>query len=319
MKRFFAFFLIYSLACVFPGGARADGSANSSEDGEYYLGAEDQLDIQVYDHADLSGPVRIDFNGMLQLPLIGEISAAGRSVTELAEYLTDRYQLLDSSIPEVIISISAYNSKSISVIGEVRSPGRYGFRTIPDIWAVILQAGGATSNADMAGVQVVRENEVHGETETLFVDLSDGIENTAQEELPFLQAKDTIIINAIGTDNIQGDKVQVLGAVRSPGMYRLSLAESVTEAIAASGGYLPNADLAKVRLTRVTNGQAISYKLDLEGYLYDARPAADFVLLPGDIITIPDKQSIFGLIVDNIIKLSPIITTVLSLSLVARN
>jgi len=318
MKRLFALLLISCLFGTAPGVAQTDASSSQSDDSDYYVGAEDLLDIQIWGHPDLSGPARVDFNGMLQLPRVGEFTAAGRSLAELTDYLTERYQLLDSSIPNVIITVTQYISKSVTVIGEVRKPGRYGFRTIPDIWAVILEAGGTTGTADLSRVQIVRESVSTGETETFSVDLSDGIESTPPEELPLLQAKDSIVIDAIGAGNATGKNIKVLGAVRTPGIYRLSIAENVTEAIAASGGYLPNADLGKVRLTRTIDGHAISYQLDLKGYLYDARPAADLVLQPDDVITIPDKESIFSHIVNNVIKLAPVITTVLSLTLVAR-
>ena len=285
----------------------------------YRVGPEDVLHVEIWGRPDLTGQVTVDFSGKIQLSLVGEIPASGRTTTGLSEYLTERYQLLDPSLSDVMVSILQYNSQSVTILGAIHNPGRYGFRTIPDIWMVILEAGGATPDVDLSRVQVVRRDPEEGVSETLTVDLSAGIEEIAPDELPALRTKDTIIVPSVIEVAIPGDQFQVLGAVRSPGAYRISAAEKVIHAIALSGGALPNADLRKVRLTRPTDNGAISYQLDLRGYLYHARPMADLQLKPGDTVTIPSRRTTLSYIIDGILRIVPVITAVYTLQRITRD
>ncbi len=292
---------------------RAQPPSGTSGGGDYRLGPEDVIQVQVWGRTDLSGPAALDLSGKIQLFLVGEVDAEGRTPGELGRYLTERYQLLDRSIPEVLVSVTGYNSRSVTVLGEVRNPGRYGFEVIPDLWAVILAGGGATAAADLGAVQVVRKEPGEGEPRTVTVDLSRGIEATAAGTLPALQPKDTIIVPSVSQAPVSGDKVQVLGAVRNPGAYRLSAATSVIGAISASGGTLPDADLRKVHLARPATGKAIAYELDLEGYLYEAQPASDLGLMPGDIVTVPSRKTGLAAAMDTVLRMVPLVSVTVGL------
>jgi polysaccharide export outer membrane protein len=318
MKRLAAVLLALGLILVAAGLARAQTTTGEGEEAEYRLGPEDVVQIQVWNRADLTGPVVVDFAGKLQLPLVGEVDAQGRTLEELSPLLTERYRLMDPSITEVMVGVAQYNSRSVTVVGEVHNPGRFGFRSIPDLWSVILNAGGATPDADLGRVQIVRGGAGEGGLNTVPVDLSRGVEKTPKEGLPALEPKDTILIPSLIGNVVTGDKFQVLGAVRMPGTYRLSAAASVLEAISVSGGGLPNADLSHVRLTRAAARGALSYTLDVQGYLDAARPAADIELKPGDTVTVPAKRSLLDTVMNGMARLVPVLSVAVSLTLASR-
>jgi polysaccharide export outer membrane protein len=289
-------------------------------EGEYRLGPEDAVQVRVWGRADLTGEFALDATGRIQLPMVGEVDAGGRTVADVAAYVTKRYQLLDPSIPEVLVSVSKYNSRSVSVVGEVRNPGRLGFETVPDLWSVLLAAGGTTREADLSRVQIVRKEPGAGEPQAVTVDLSRGIEGTPRESLPELRSKDTIIVPVLpaNTNVAAGDKVHVLGAVHAPGTYRLDAAGRVIDALAASGGPLPGADLRRVSLTRPTDHGAVSYELNLQDYLTRAKPVVDLPLEPGDIITVPSRRSTLASIVDGIAGMAPFLSVALGLGYALR-
>jgi polysaccharide biosynthesis/export protein len=318
MKGLLALLLVLGLAFAVTGLASAQNATGEMEEAAYRLGPEDVLQIQVWNRPDLTGSFVVGFAGKLQLPLVGEVDAQGRTLEELASLLTERYQLLDPSIAEVMVGVAQYNSRSVTVVGEVHTPGRYGFRSIPDLWSVILNAGGSTPDADLGRVQVIRGEPGESGLNTVTVDLSRGVERTPKELLPALQPKDTILIPSLVGNVVTGDKFQVLGAVRVPGTYRLSAAASVLEAISVSGGGLPNADLSRVRLTRATERGAISYKLNLQGYLDAARPAADIGLKPGDTITVPSQRSILDTLMGGLARVAPLLSVAISLAYLSR-
>jgi polysaccharide biosynthesis/export protein len=318
MRRFIACLLLPGVILTLAGPAHAQADAGGVPEMQYRIGREDVLQIQVWQKPDLTGAFTVDAAGKLTLPLIGEVDAAGRTPAELRAMLIESYRLLDSSISEVIVTVTQYNSRSVTVVGEVRSPGRYGFPTIPDLWAVILDAGGATPDADLGRVQIVHDKPDENGRGTMTVDLSRGVDRADKSLLPALRAKDTILVPSLAASGVTGDKFQVLGAVRLPGTYRLSAAESVVEAISVSGGGLPGADLSRVQLTRVTPGGALAYRLDLQSYLDTGRPAADLKLEPGDTVTVPGKQSFWDSFVNGVGRFAPLLSVAVSFLLLTR-
>lgn len=299
-------------------GAHAQQPADAATGDDYRLGAEDVILIQIWGRSDLSGEFVLNHAGRIQLPMVGEVSAAERTPAELGRYLTERYQLLDTTISEVLVQVTQYNSRSITLVGEVRAPGRHPFEEVPDIWKAILAAGGATPSADLAQVQIVRKDPREGEPRVVMANLSRGVAATDPKDLPALRARDTVVVPSLAEMAVTGDKIQVLGAVRSPGTHRTGAAGTLVEAISASGGALPNADLRKVQLTRRTPGGAIAYQLDLEGYLYKAQPAVDFDLEPGDVITVPSRRTGIAAVLETTARIVPLVSLVLGITYAAR-
>ena len=241
--------------------------------------------------------------------------AEGLTSLELSADLSRRYSLIDATMTDVLVTITELRSQVVTVVGEVRAPGPIGFREIPDLWTVIHTAGGSTADADLANVQIVRRERERDEPYTFDVDLSQGPEGTPPEDLPALRAKDTVVVPTITEGVPTGDTFQVIGAVRNPGVYRLSAAETLVKAMAASGGPLSSADLRGVRLTRPRDGGAIAYRVDIRGYLYDGAPASDLPLRAGDTITIPEREGTsFGGVLRTLLQVVPLATAVTSLA-----
>jgi polysaccharide export outer membrane protein len=296
--------LLLVLSMAFPAAAQ--------DEPEYRLGAEDVVQIQVWGVPDMNAQVAIDFDGRLRLPTLGEVEAAGRTPSELGEELTQLLRILDPRVSEVVVSVTGYNSRSVTVVGEVRNPGRYGFRILPNLWDVVLAAGGSTGSADLARVEIVRKELQAGEPRIVRVDLSKVIEGADPAALPALRPKDTINVPSREADAIPtGDTFQVLGAVRTPGVYRLTTASTVVEALAAAGGPVAEANLSKVQLTRSTPQGVVAYRLDLEGHLFEGKVVGDFELRPGDTLTVPSRGITFGRALTGILPFVTVFTSLL--------
>lgn len=281
--------LVLLLAAV-PVAAQVDRDEVRGDDA-YRIGPEDVLSIQVWGKPELTGTAVVDLTGLVRLAVLGEMSVSGRTPAELSRDLTARYQLFDPSVSEVLVSVEQYLSRSLNVIGEVRNAGTFGFRELPDLWGALLRAGGPTPTAELGRVQVIREHASPGGERLLVVDLSRGVDGTPAHELPVLKPKDTILVPSSDEVATGGDVFHVLGAVRSPGPYRLSMASNVIEAISAAGGYLSEANLKKVYLTRRDGVQVQSFRLDLKEYIQDGQPIETYLLVAGDTITVPEQGS----------------------------
>ncbi len=284
-------------------------------DPNYQFGPEDVLQIEVWGRPDLGGMVSVDLQGQVLIPLVGAVRAEGRNAAELSAVLAERYQLIDPSVSEVIVAVAQYNSRSLTIHGEVRKPGRVGFREVPSLLEAIYAAGGPTAEAELALVQIVRHAPRADESHTLVVDLSRGLENLDPATLPELRAKDQIIVPSVEEIPIGGDKINVLGAVNSPGVYRMVVARNVVEALTASGGFTPDAQLDKVYLTRVTALGAVAYQLDIEHYLKSAQPLSNMELLPGDTITVMEKSSFWMSLGEFLSRLAPFVSLAVTVML----
>lgn len=289
-----------------------------AEEPPYRLGVEDVLQVRVYMRPELTGQVSVRDDGTIALPRINDVQAAGRTTDELAADITQRYRRIDPGISEVEVQVVQYNSRSITVVGEVRAPGRYPFRTIPDLWEIILGAGGATPTADLERVQIVHRDSLTQEPSITTVDLSGMLEGKIPENLPKLEPRDTVNVPTRDTEvaAVSGASFQVLGSVRNPGVYRLSAAETLTEALALSGGPLPEANLKKVHLTRSGAEGIVAFQLDLESLLYQGKPVSNFRLEDGDTVTVPSRSFGPGTVLRGLVLFLPLVTSLTSLVVV---
>ncbi len=293
-------------------------TARAQDEEPYLLGPDDAVQVQVWQRPDLTGNYQVDAQGQITLPLLGRVKAEGLSAEELGKELERRYVILDPRVSEVLVTVIRYGSKYLTVVGEVHNPGRYSFREMPNLWDALLAAGGTIQTADESDIQIVRRGPDQ-EQQTISVDLSDGIENIDLDSLPELKPGDSIIVPSADKDMVTGELIQVLGAVRTPGLYSLRAADTVVEAVAVSGGALGNADMNRVSLTRRTEGGAVVYRLDVNGYLEDGHPAADLPLLAGDTITIPARRGGLRSVLGAVFSVAPILSAVASILVLTRN
>ncbi|MFP3939145.1 MAG: polysaccharide biosynthesis/export family protein [Thermoanaerobaculia bacterium] len=139
-----------------PGQVDGRGQVRDGDSDAYSLGAGDVLEVFVWKEPDLSTTVTIRPDGRVALPLAGELRASGRTIQEIQERITSRLkEYLD--LPVVTVMVKEINSPQISVLGEVRRPGRYRVTERVTILDAIALGGGFTEFADRAAVVVIRK------------------------------------------------------------------------------------------------------------------------------------------------------------------
>ena len=134
------------------------------------LGPEDVFEVMVYLEESLSGEYRLDSNGEFTFPLVGNLNLVGSTPSQAADLLSER--LADGYLrnPQVSVTVKEFNSRKISVIGQVRKPGRYGYHEGMTLVEAIALAGGTTDSAVLRTIQVTRNQ---GETERFEVPFKD--------------------------------------------------------------------------------------------------------------------------------------------------
>src|SRR6266481_4707638 len=154
----------------------------------YTMGPEDILDVTVWNNTGLSRTVPVRPDGMISLPLLDDVQAAGLTPRQLKADLTRRLAKYIAS-PEVSVVVREIHSLKVAVIGEVRRPGRYDMKSRTSILEAIALAGGFNDFARRSKMVIVR---VEGSTVTRIPCDYDKVIASGQPDTFFLRPGETI-------------------------------------------------------------------------------------------------------------------------------
>lgn len=122
---------------------------------DYILGPEDVLEITIWRNVDLSKTVTVRPDGRISLPLIGDVSAVGKTTVQLAEDISSKLKEYKEN-PQVSILVKEVNSYAIYVLGEVGKPGKYPLKSKTTLLQGITIASGFTPTAARNKIVVFR-------------------------------------------------------------------------------------------------------------------------------------------------------------------
>ena len=122
---------------------------------DYIIGPEDVLEITVWKNADLSKQVQVRPDGRISLPLVGDVSAVGRTASQLTGDIATRLGSYMEN-PTVSIVVKEVNSYAIYVLGEVNKPGKYPLKSKTTLLQAITVAHGFTPVAARNKIVVFR-------------------------------------------------------------------------------------------------------------------------------------------------------------------
>jgi len=130
-------------------------STNPVVPDNYVLGPGDQIEINVFGESDLTRTVTIKPDGIIALPLINQVRAAGKTAAQLEAELTRRFSKYLKA-PSISVLVRQFRMNPIYVMGEVSKPGRYDMTYEMTFLDALTLAGGATDKANLDGAQLVR-------------------------------------------------------------------------------------------------------------------------------------------------------------------
>ncbi|MBI1867900.1 MAG: polysaccharide export protein [Methylocystis sp.] len=157
----------------------------------YKIGPQDVLDITVFKAPDLSKTVQVAESGTINLPLVGEIGAAGRNATEIEHDLAAKLGAKYLKSPQVSVFVKEYNSQRITVEGAVKKPGVYTIRGHDTLLQSIAKADGV--DRDYASNSAVIFRAIDGGRSATRFDIND-IRNGKSED-PQVLAGDVIVVD----------------------------------------------------------------------------------------------------------------------------
>lgn len=157
----------------------------------YIIGAEDVVSIYVWKEPDMSKMVPVRPDGMISLPLIGEVKAAGYTPVQLQGVLADAMKKYVSD-PQVTVVVEKISSLSFNIVGEIGRPGYYPLTRRMTVLDAVAMAGGFKDFAKVKKVYVLRT--VNGKEERLPFNYKEVIKGQNEQQNIELQPRDTIVV-----------------------------------------------------------------------------------------------------------------------------
>lgn len=153
----------------------------------FRLGREDVVEVSVYRDPDLSRTVPVRPDGMISLPIVGDIEAAGRTPEEVRAEIVEKLRDYVKDPTVVTFIVREVNSARFYVVGEVGRPGAYPLRGEVTVLQALALAGGLGEFSARRHVMLVRQ-----ETgDRLKLSLS---EVWSGKGGPLLRAGDTLVV-----------------------------------------------------------------------------------------------------------------------------
>ncbi len=159
----------------------------------FTIGPEDVLGVLVWREPDLSGDVTVRPDGMITLPLLRDLKAAGLTAPELADLiqkeLAEREFVADASVTVVVRQM---NSRKAYITGEVAKPGAYPLTSTMTVMQLIAVAGGLNEFADGSKISIMRLEA--GRTRALRFDYKNVANGTKVAQNIVLKPGDTVVV-----------------------------------------------------------------------------------------------------------------------------
>ena len=188
---FSAIILIFGTVLINPASAQNPIGAGEIPGGEYEIGPEDLLEIHVWKEKDLQREVLVRPDGWLTFPLVGNLSAKGKTAQQLQEEIATRLRKYIPD-PNVSVSVKKVAGYKIFIIGRVNKPGEFVVGRFIDVIQALTLAGGLTPFADDDNIRILRKED--GKETVIMFDYADVKKGRNLEQNIMLKSGDVIIV-----------------------------------------------------------------------------------------------------------------------------
>jgi len=278
-----------------PPAASNSAPANT---GNYVLGPGDQLSLAVENLSDdfANRNFRIDLGGDINLPLAGRLHAAGRT---LSEFETEIQQHLVRYVkePQVVVTITEFGSKPVSVLGAVNNAGVKQIVGRGTLFEVLSIAGGLRPDAGSA-IKITRnldqgpiplpdaKTDPSGRFSVASVEVKAVLNATDPAQNIVILPGDVISVS-------KADVIYAVGSVARPGGFPLNQEASLSalQVLSLAGGLTVTAALDKAQILRSVPGSSEHTEIAVNLKRIMAGKAPDLPLQPNDILFVPNSAA----------------------------
>lgn len=222
-------------------GARGLAQPATAPAQDYVLGPGDVVEVAVLGEGELSRTAAVRPDGKINLPLIGDVMAAGVTPAQLAERITTLLRLYLRN-PQVSVTVTQFRVERsfVYLVGQVARPGPVEIQRGWTVMEVMAVSGGVTQRAALRRAQIIRRST----GQTIPVDLERLLLRADRSADVPVEPGDIIMVPSLQY------RVLVLGAVRAPGAYDLDDGARVLDALALASGPDPRSAIRSIGVVR---------------------------------------------------------------------
>jgi len=163
----------------------------ATTDGEYKIGAQDVVQIDVWKEPEITRTIPVRPDGKISLPLLNDVQAAGLTAMELSGRIREGLTKFLTN-PQVTVTVTAINSRRVYLTGEVARTGALPLLPNMTVLQALSSAGGFTPFARMGDIYILRiEN---GKQTKYPFHYKDVVKGKRPEENILLQPNDVIVV-----------------------------------------------------------------------------------------------------------------------------
>jgi len=221
---------------------------------DYVVGPGDELDVQLYGSRNDNLQLLVGRDGRVSFPELGPISVGGQTFKSVKAALESRVERQMIGV-HANVTMGETRTIRVFVLGDAKRPGSYTISGLGTITSALFAAGGLQPIGSLRNIQLKRRGEL-----VRRLDLYDMLIRGDTTDDAKLLPGDVIFVPPIGPT------VTVDGEVHRPAIYEIRNETSVADVVQLAGGLTPEADTAKVALTRIDAGlQRVVLQVDLSG------------------------------------------------------
>ena len=261
------------------------------------LGSNDQITLYSEQVTELSGKsYRIGPDGLISLPLLGEVQAEGKTVRDLEADLAEQLKRYYVA-PQVTVAVSELKSQPVSLSGAVNNPGIHQLQGRHTLLEMVSSAGGFRSDA--GPVLTITRRADCGATPILNTkeDVKAGVNVGTINIRDLMAASDPSLNVSLCPGDVitvpRAEVVYVLGEVRKSGGFQLGEHASMTtlEAVSLAEGLQPKSAPSHAYILRTSSTSAERQEIPVDLRKVMAGKSKDLALYKGDILVVPNSAA----------------------------
>ena len=265
------------------------------EDPKYILGPGDVLDISIWVRLEEQKyTVPVSEEGTITFTYIENVKVSGLTVSEARELLLKKLSQYIKK-PKVNMYVKEYQSKTVSLFGEIES-GLYPLRGKTTVLDLVIKAGADLATADLKNIRVIRRGKTYQLNLYKTIFQEDESQNIA------LEANDVVIVDGLSSPDNQ---IHVLGEIKKPGAYNYQYNMNLVSAISQAGGLTDIAVTDNVVIIRDGFENPTLIASNMKKLLEKADLSQNIHLQNGDVVYVP--KTLLGNIESFAKKLLPVL------------
>ena len=172
-------------------GPSAFAAATAEDNASYRVGPLDVLDISVFKVPDLSKSVQVSDRGTINLPLLGQVKAQGKTAQQIEAELTSRLGAKYLKDPQVTVFVKENKSQQVTIEGAVKNPGVYPIGGKKTLLQLVATAQGVNPDTYSNDITIFRTVDGTRSSSTFDIDQI----KAGKLDDPPLQAGDVVVVD----------------------------------------------------------------------------------------------------------------------------